>query len=103
MGVWTGRRVARRTVREVWRCCFFFFSSRRRHTRLQGDWSSDVCSSDLKLEPGHTAVWSRARGLSIQQYWDLPRDCEPAPRDVEARIVDWLDESVRAQDRKSVV
>src|SRR5688500_20185884 len=26
----------------------FFFSSRRRHTRLQGDWSSDVCSSDLR-------------------------------------------------------
>src|SRR2546426_2453743 len=29
---------------------FFFFSSRRRHTRLQGDWSSDVCSSDLRAE-----------------------------------------------------
>src|ERR1039457_4402426 len=28
-------------------CVRFFFSSRRRHTRLQGDWSSDVCSSDL--------------------------------------------------------
>src|SRR4051812_49944034 len=27
---------------------FFFFSSRRRHTRLTCDWSSDVCSSDLK-------------------------------------------------------
>src|SRR5256885_11456948 len=27
-----------------------FFSSRRRHTRLQGDWSSDVCSSDLFLQ-----------------------------------------------------
>src|SRR5688500_20325631 len=27
----------------------FFFSSRRRHTRLQGDWSSDVCSSDLAV------------------------------------------------------
>src|SRR5688500_19324072 len=27
---------------------FVFFSSRRRHTRLQGDWSSDVCSSDLR-------------------------------------------------------
>src|SRR5256885_14463303 len=26
----------------------FFFSSRRRHTRFQGDWSSDVCSSDLR-------------------------------------------------------
>src|SRR5688500_19438791 len=29
---------------------FLFFSSRRRHTRLQGDWSSDVCSSDLDLD-----------------------------------------------------
>src|SRR6266516_5811921 len=28
---------------------FFFFSSRRRHTRSYGDWSSDVCSSDLVL------------------------------------------------------
>src|SRR5256885_13167007 len=28
--------------------CNFVFSSRRRHTRLQGDWSSDVCSSDLQ-------------------------------------------------------
>src|SRR5256885_16469396 len=31
---------------------FFFFSSRRRHTRLQGDWSSDVCSSDLAHRHG---------------------------------------------------
>src|SRR2546426_8959564 len=31
-------------------CVFFFFSSRRRHTRLQGDWSSDVCSSDLMVK-----------------------------------------------------
>src|SRR5256885_10122782 len=31
---------------------FFFFSSRRRHTRLQGDWSSDVCSSDLTIAHG---------------------------------------------------
>src|SRR5207253_6214062 len=27
----------------------FFFSSRRRHTRWPRDWSSDVCSSDLKF------------------------------------------------------
>src|SRR6202522_3126731 len=26
----------------------FFFSSRRRHTRCRRDWSSDVCSSDLR-------------------------------------------------------
>src|ERR1022692_128258 len=38
---------------------FFFFSSRRRHTRLQGDWSSDVCSSDLPeifLGPGDSHI-----------------------------------------------
>src|SRR5256885_7217858 len=40
----------------VW---FFFFSSRRRHTRLQGDWSSDVCSSDLLI--GADGVHSRIR------------------------------------------
>src|SRR5688572_33392684 len=28
----------------------FFFSSRRRHTRFDCDWSSDVCSSDLLLD-----------------------------------------------------
>src|SRR5690348_17443258 len=32
------------------RCILFFFSSRRRHTRWTGDWSSDVCSSDLALQ-----------------------------------------------------
>src|ERR1022692_154265 len=40
-----------------WFVCEFFFSSRRRHTRLQGDWSSDVCSSDLStLFPDGPAV-----------------------------------------------
>src|SRR5207237_6241546 len=29
-------------------CFTFFFSSRRRHTRFKCDWSSDVCSSDLR-------------------------------------------------------
>src|SRR5437762_1128348 len=37
----------------------FFFSSRRRHTRYIGDWSSDVCSSDLCLGAGtSTLAWS---------------------------------------------
>src|SRR3989475_5878008 len=31
--------------------CLFFFSSRRRHTRFDCDWSSDVCSSDLVTMP----------------------------------------------------
>jgi asparagine synthase (glutamine-hydrolysing) len=49
-----------------------------------------------KLEPGHTAVWNRAGGLAIRQYWDLPRERVPAPRDADARVVEWIDESVRA-------
>src|SRR5256886_13021402 len=66
---------------------FFFFSSRRRHTRFDCDWSSDVCSSDLRGRPNgrprvsrrsvrprvhgkrHLGVWScaptRARVLSM--------------------------------------
>src|SRR5688572_32674371 len=45
---------------------FFFFSSRRRHTRFDCDWSSDVCSSDLItslivcLGPIIALPWSRA-------------------------------------------
>src|SRR2546430_7671661 len=34
---------------------FFFFSSRRRHTRFDCDWSSDVCSSDLVQAGGQGA------------------------------------------------
>src|SRR2546426_11815254 len=40
-------------------CICFFFSSRRRHTRLQGDWSSDVCSSDLPSEALRLLVANR--------------------------------------------
>src|SRR2546427_5525309 len=36
--------------RPLWPLLSFFFSSRRRHTRFDCDWSSDVCSSDLALE-----------------------------------------------------
>src|SRR5205085_7846395 len=37
-----------RFFRVVYCYFFFFFSSRRRHTRFDCDWSSDVCSSDLR-------------------------------------------------------
>src|SRR2546426_4725222 len=59
---------------------FFFFSSRRRHTRLQGDWSSDVCSSDLQcevigvahvLEPSIVWIMKVARGESLRLLSDL--------------------------------
>src|SRR5437762_5614237 len=37
----------------------FFFSSRRRHTRYIGDWSSDVCSSDLPTNTVHIGISER--------------------------------------------
>src|SRR5256885_5440700 len=51
---------------------FFFFSSRRRHTRLQGDWSSDVCSSDLRLGLAMRAAAANpesARLVGIRVGW----------------------------------
>src|SRR5438876_6748434 len=48
-------------VKKFW--CFFF-SSRRRHTRWTGDWSSDVCSSDLPL-----ASNSPVRRESLRLYF----------------------------------
>src|SRR5699024_3373354 len=42
----------------------FLFSSRRRHTRSKRDWSSDVCSSDLK----------RGKGIKLQKPSDMKLD-----------------------------
>src|SRR5438309_1029725 len=43
----------------------FFFSSRRRHTRWNCDWSSDVCSSDLKLGFGSAAPLDGEAGFGL--------------------------------------
>src|SRR2546430_225161 len=43
-------------------CIFFFFSSRRRHTRFDCDWSSDVCSSDLNSDSARVGEWVLAIG-----------------------------------------
>src|SRR5437879_8622747 len=42
----------------------FFFSSRRRHTRYIGDWSSDVCSSDLERGDVRSAAASSLPSLT---------------------------------------
>src|SRR5438876_2425278 len=56
-----------RGVQDILICCVFFFSSRRRHTRWTGDWSSDVCSSDLDGElPRPARASGRAREFAIR-------------------------------------
>src|SRR5256885_5986168 len=66
-----------------------FFSSRRRHTRLQGDWSSDVCSSDLRAgvrfvgsgfgrDMAEQPVILERRGWRVA-FFALTRAWNPAP------------------------
>src|ERR1039457_3631081 len=75
--------------------CFllFFFSSRRRHTRLQGDWSSDVCSSDLPKPELRDGVVRRA-GFGARR---LERLVGSEATDLRALVV----RSVRDIDRKT--
>src|SRR5688500_20353332 len=47
----------------------FFIPRRRRHTRLQGDWSSDVCSSDLQGDAYVRIKPHEERTLSFTKLW----------------------------------
>src|SRR5690242_21163225 len=83
----------------------FFFSSRRRHTRLTCDWSSDVCSSDLRdegaerLQHARIVVGRRGRREGLEQreraehalraaalVRELGDDLTPAARSEERRV-----------------
>src|SRR5574341_1947001 len=57
----------------VWR--LFFFSRRRRHTILVGDWSSDVCSSDLGHDArGHAAPPAIELAVDLRGHRPCPRN-----------------------------
>src|SRR3989475_10702994 len=78
---------------------FFFFSSRRRHTRFDCDWSSDVCSSDLgnrdgnynlglvlmaKGRPAEAIIhFQRVRPSNVETRFNLIRACLQAHRTAE--------------------
>jgi asparagine synthase (glutamine-hydrolysing) len=49
-----------------------------------------------KLEPGHTLLWRRNAGAVTRRYWRFPLDDRDSPPQPEARVRDWLDESVAA-------
>src|SRR5256886_16671335 len=54
---------------------FFFFSSRRRHTRFDCDWSSDVCSSDLSWAAVCSARgWGRCMPVWFHAIGSAPPD-----------------------------
>src|SRR2546430_12574112 len=89
--------------------CDFLFSSRRRHTRFDCDWSSDVCSSDLHFDDrmqrmqrqGRVSFYMKSTGeeaVSVGQGMALlPGDMLfPSYRNQALYIV-------RGRDRKSVV
>src|SRR5437764_6995778 len=68
-------------------CCFFFFyfffffSSRRRHTRYIGDWSSDVCSSDLRGRDGPQRIRRDGDVLAVE-----PAQAAGGARSEERRV-----------------
>src|SRR2546430_15537931 len=51
--------------------CVFFFSSRRRHTRFDCDWSSDVCSSDLVGITMNAFTGDQLKALGVQESYDV--------------------------------
>src|SRR5256885_7193546 len=89
---------------------FFFFSSRRRHTILQGDWSSDVCSSDLtkkildKLseKPATIIDFGCGTGTSIPLFLNWPGVTQVIGTDVSAKSLDVAIEIGRASCRERV-
>src|SRR5437762_4054329 len=83
--------------------CCFFFSSRRRHTRYIGDWSSDVCSSDLigsgagPRPPGDrtAAAGAQKGGLDPREKWQVIQASRMAGDPVGA-----LPLEVRSEERR---
>src|SRR5206468_8586870 len=72
------KHAAHRYIRWKTLALLFFFSSRRRHTRSDRDWSSDVCSSDL-LDTVGCGIRSR-RSISPTDCWDRTRRLRIARR-----------------------
>src|SRR5437762_5984998 len=84
----------------------FFFSSRRRHTRYIGDWSSDVCSSDLvvadRLDAGACAdvvVEDEADRRRRSRQHRPVLGCDPGERRVCPRR-SGEDETARSEERR---
>src|SRR5205807_6238592 len=69
--------------------CLFFFSSRRRHTRLQGDWSSDVCSSDLFICCCMLARQNAATNKVAANFLNADAECLPFADETFDLVYSW--------------
>src|SRR5438309_8042847 len=58
----------------------FFFSSRRRHTRWNCDWSSDVCSSDLLLGRGTYEIFAAHWPEAPEEQYVLAEPLNALPK-----------------------
>src|SRR2546430_9678988 len=86
-----------------------FFSSRRRHTRFDCDWSSDVCSSDLSarlLEDARQRMVLTAKEelMRAREAWDgevgrRRRDIERREDQIEQKLAG-LDTQARELGRR---
>src|SRR2546430_7945609 len=80
---------------------FFFFSSRRRHTRFDCDWSSDVCSSDLV--PGseaHKTAFCRMLLDTHNPYKPSIIDWPALEADARGRLVNLPIWDIRSEERR---
>src|SRR2546430_1337939 len=68
---------------------FFFFSSRRRHTRFDCDWSSDVCSSDL-IKQAIGRLGGESRPVSAQELGEAMAEIKGDDEPVEPAQVQKL-------------
>src|SRR2546430_6888374 len=77
-------------------CFFFFFSSRRRHTRFDCDWSSDVCSSDLLFPT--TTIGSFPQTAEVRAARKQLHDGKLTPQEYDAFIADQIARTLRLQE-----
>src|SRR5262247_2782232 len=63
---------------KVYVVVFFFFSSRRRHTRCLSDWSSDVCSSDLRHGGGAVSARASIAHINVSPEGGVPKRSVPS-------------------------
>src|SRR5256886_6207079 len=92
-------------MEEAWVSVCFFFSSRRRHTRFDCEWSSDVCSSDLEnarvfleTEPRVALLSFSTKGSAEHPHVEKIRE---ALRIVKARAPELpADGELRSEERR---